>query len=296
MPKNHITEAHEINAITYWGMLVNILLSILKIMVGAIINSVALIADGIHSFSDLITDITVIISAGAARKPPDDHHPYGHGKFETIGTQIIGLILIIVGAGIARQALIDLYRHLESFPGPLVVIVALISVISKEILFQLTKRTAIKHNSTSLYANAWHHRSDALSSVAVLIGGIVSLFGFGHGDQIAGLVVGVMIIYVAVKIIAKTLAELTEHAIDEKLVDVIKGVLKNHEAIKNWHKLRSRKIGSEISVDVHIHVDPNLSVLESHNLTREIEQLITEKIKQPVHILIHVEPFREKEK
>ncbi len=291
MIKNQSEDTRNIHSITYWGMFVNILLSILKIIVGAFIRSTALIADGIHSFTDLITDITVIISTGVARKPPDPQHPYGHGKFETIGTQLIGLILIIVGAGIAWQALTNLYRHVESFPGPLVVIVALISVISKEILFQLTKHIAVKRNSPSLYANAWHHRSDALSSVAVLIGGILSLFGFGHGDQIAGLVVGMMIIFVAVKIILKGLAELTEHAIDEKLVDVVKEVLKNHESIKDWHKLRSRKIGAEISVDVHIHVDPNLSVLESHNLTREIEQLIEEKITHPVHTLIHVEPY-----
>lgn len=282
---------NEIAFITYWGMGVNILLAVLKIFVGALINSVALVADGIHSFSDLVTDVTVLISSRAAQKPPDTDHPYGHGKFETIGTQIIGLVLLIVGAGIGWNALSSLYRHDVSFPGSMVVFMALLSILFKEILFQTTKRIAIKQNSTALYANAWHHRSDALSSLAVLIGGIASMAGFGHGDQIAGLIVGIMIIIVAGKIIFQGLKELSEHAVDETIVESIKEILQNHQRIDDWHKLRSRKIGSQIFLDVHIHVAPELTVLESHNLTTEIEHDIRKSLSVPVNTLIHVEPF-----
>jgi len=280
----------KINSITIWGMVVNIFLAALKILAGSIVKSVALIADGIHSISDLATDVTVLVSSRAARKPADTSHPYGHGKIETMGTLVIGLILLIVGGGIGWSAINSLYHEEKFFPGPVVVIIALISVLAKELLFQFTKRLARQIHSSSLHANAWHHRSDALSSVAVLIGGVLSLVGFGFGDQIAGLVVGIMIIAVAGKILFDGMKELSEHAIDRESIKIIAQILNNHQQVTQWHKLRTRKIGAELFVDVHIHVDPNLSVYESHKFTKEIEALIQEQLPLPVNILIHVEP------
>ena len=165
----------QIQLVTIWGMITTIFLAIVKLTIGVIINSIALIADGIHSISDLLTDITVLISNKAARKPPDLDHQYGHGKFETFGAQIIAIILILVGVGIGWKAINLIYNHQQNFPGPSLIAVSIISVISKEILFQYTKKIAIKTHSTSLFANAWHHRSDALSSVGVILGGISSM-------------------------------------------------------------------------------------------------------------------------
>jgi cation diffusion facilitator family transporter len=288
--KNSGDDLKQINQITIWGMIVNILLSIIKMFIGLIIQSMALVADGVHSLSDLLTDVAVLISSRAARKPPDTGHPYGHGKYETIGSQVIGLVLLIVGVSIGWSALHSLYDHELNFPGPLVAVIAIISVIAKEILFQYTQKIARKLKSSSLYANAWHHRSDAFSSVAVLIGGVLSLFGFGYGDQIAGMIVGIMVAYVAGKIIFDGLKELSEHAIDKDMITNVENILEGHHEIRTWHKLRSRHIGAEIFLDVHIHVDPNLTVLESHNLTKEIERSIQNQLQLPVNTLIHVEP------
>jgi cation diffusion facilitator family transporter len=280
----------KINSITIWGMVINIILAALKILAGSIVKSVALIADGIHSLSDLVTDVAVLVSSKAARRPADTSHPYGHGKIETIGTLIIGLILLIVGGGIGWSAVHSLYHSEKFFPGPTVVIIAFVSVVAKELLFQFTKKLAKQIHSSSLYANAWHHRSDALSSVAVLIGGGLSLFGLGYVDQLAGLVVGMMIIAVAGKILFDGAKELSEHAIDRESIRIIEQTLNNHQEVNLWHKLRTRKIGAELFVDVHIHVDPDLSVFASHKLTKEIEKSIQENLPLPVNILIHVEP------
>lgn len=280
----------KINSITIWGMVINIILSALKILAGSLIKSVALLADGIHSLSDLVTDVAVLVSSKAARKPADTSHPYGHGKIETIGTLVIGVILLIVGGGIGWSAVHSLYHGEKFFPGPVVAIVAFISVVAKELLFQSTKKLAKQIHSSALYANAWHHRSDAFSSIAVLIGGVLSLFGFGYGDQLAGLVVGIMIVAVAGTILFDGAKELSEHAIDRESLAIVEQTLNNHQEVSLWHKLRTRKIGAELFVDVHIHVDPDLSVYKSHKLTKEIENSIQEQLPLPVNILIHVEP------
>lgn len=289
-PSTASQDQKKINSITIWGMVINIILSVVKILAGSIIKSVALIADGIHSLSDLVTDVAVLVSSKAARKPADTSHPYGHGKIETIGTLVIGLVLLIVGGGIGWSSVHSLYHGEKFFPGPVVAIVAFVSVVSKELLFQFTQKLAKQIHSAALYANAWHHRSDAFSSIAVLIGSILSLFGVGYGDQLAGLVVGIMIVAVAGTILFDGVKELSEHAIDRASLAIIEQTLNDHPQINIWHKLRTRKIGAELFVDVHIHVDPDLSVFESHKFTTEIEESIQEQLPLPVNILIHVEP------
>ena len=283
---------HEtlIRKITWWGIAANVFLAMIKIIVGIIIQSVSLIADGIHSFSDLMTDVAVLISSRAARRPPDENHQYGHGKFETFGSIIIGLVLALVGGGIVWSALLSIIKHEQNYPGFSLIIVALISVGIKEVLFQQTRRIAIKTHSSALFANAWHHRSDAFSSFAVILGGVGSLYGFGYSDHIAGVIVGTMIIIVALKILVEGLKELSEHSLDMSTLNTIENILEEFEGVGLWHQLRTRRIGSELFVDVNIHVKPTLTVLESHKMTQEIEQLIQSKISMPVNTLIHVEP------
>lgn len=285
----------RIRNITLWGMAVNVFLALIKTIGGFIVQSVALVADGIHSLTDLATDIAVLISSKAARRPPDRNHPYGHGKIETVGAHIIGIVLVTVGAAIGWSTINSLQNMETSFPGPLVAIFAIVSLIAKEILFQLTRNVARATHSSSLYANAWHHRSDALSSLAVLIGGASSLLGFGYGDHIAGLLVSIMIMAVGGRIMFDNLKELSEHAIDGEMVETIESVLTENKDICHWHKLRTRKIGSEIFVDVHIHVHPELTVRDSHTLTWDIEDAIEQKLSLPVTTLIHVEPCKDEE-
>lgn len=280
----------KIRSITILGMACNIFLSILKVLSGLILSSVALVADGIHSLSDLLTDIAVLVSSKAARRPPDENHQYGHGRYETFGSQLIGFTLLIIGAGICWSAAGSLIAQEKYFPGPVVVIVAVISLVLKEILFHLTRKVAIVTRSTSLYANAWHHRSDAFSSLTVIIGGLAGMAGFGYGDQMAGIVVGVMVMVIAVKLIFEGFKEMSEHAIDKTMVHRIQNVFEDHKEVYHWHNLRTRKIGAEIFLDVHIHVDPELTVRVSHELTEELEEKIRNSLQYPVNVLIHVEP------
>jgi len=283
----------KIRFITLLGVLVNVVLITLKLIVGIGIRSSALIADGVHSMSDLATDFVVLIGTKLSYRPPDESHPYGHSKFETIASQLIALFLFATSLGLIWSAGVSIYNHKHNFPGYWVLIVAVLSVLAKEVLFFLTRKIARATQSTVLYANAWHHRSDSFSSVAVLIGGIVSILGWGHADQVASILVGFMIMTVAGKIFYEGLVELSEHSADHKSIKTIEAVLSEEKDIFHWHALRTRKLGAELCVDVHILVDSNLSVLESHRITMEIEEKIKERLSHPVNILIHIEPHVE---
>lgn len=280
----------KIRSITLWGALLNIFLMILKIFSGILIRSSALIADGIHSFSDLATDIVVLIGTRLSHRPPDETHPYGHGKMETIASQLIALALVVLSVGLIWSAGTSIYRHEQNYPGFMVLIVAVVSVISKEIIFFMTRNISRLTGSVVLYANAWHHRSDSLSSVAVLIGGVVSLFGWGYADQTATIVVGFMIMGVAGKIFFEGFMELSEHSADSESIQEIERILSEEKEISSWHALRTRKLGAELFVDVHVLVNPKLSVLESHEISVKIEKEIKQKLSKPVNVLVHIEP------
>ncbi|MCK5473395.1 MAG: cation diffusion facilitator family transporter, partial [Planctomycetes bacterium] len=160
----------------------------------------------------------------------------------------------------------------------------------KEILYRITKKVAISTHSTALYANAWHHKSDALSSIAVVIGYISLKLGFGHGDQLAAIMVGLMIIIVAVKILGDCLRELGESAVDKKTIENIKNIINENSAVRQWHKLRSRTVGREVFLDLHILVDPNLNITEAHEIAEQLENALHWKMARPVNIIIHIEP------
>jgi len=280
----------KIRSITIWGIFLNVFLMAIKIISGILVKSSALIADGVHSLSDLATDFVVLIGTRLSSRPADKTHPYGHGKLETIASLIIALALFVISLGLIWSAGISIYRHEHSFPGYLVLVVAGVSVISKEILFFITRKIARITHSTVLYANAWHHRSDALSSVAVLLGGGASLLGWGHADQVAAVIVGFMIIGVSGKIFFEGFLELSEHSADSESIEKVEMVLSKEKNISSWHRLRTRKLGAELCVDVHVLVDPFLSVQESHDISMKIEEGIEKELSRPVNILVHVEP------
>jgi cation diffusion facilitator family transporter len=291
MIKNSLNSREQsILSVTLWGVVINVFLTALKIISGIFIRSSALIADGIHSFSDLSTDLVVLISVRLSSRPPDETHPFGHRKFDTIATQVIGLVLLVVGFGFVWTAGTSIYRGKVNYPGFLMLIVAGISVLAKEVIFYWTRKVSRITGCTSLYANAWHHRSDSLSSLAVLAGGIASLFGWGHADHVATVVVGFMIMGVAGKILYDGLIELTEHSADRESIQAIEGVLSREGEISGWHALRTRKVGGELFVDVHILVDPALSVQKSHEISVKLEEKVRTKLPHPVNILVHIEP------
>ena len=280
----------KIRGVTLWGSLLNTVLMALKIVAGLFIQSSALVADGVHSFSDLATDFLVLIGARISSRPADQTHPYGHKKFETLTSQLVALILIAVGIGFMWSASNAISRHEHIFPGVLVLIVAGFSVVSKEILFQKTRKVSRETDSASLYANAWHHRSDSFSSVAVLIGGVLSLLGWGHADQLATIIVGFMILGVGGKIFYDCVSELAETAADKESVALISEILSKQNDIVTWHALRTRKMGGELFLDVHICVEPNLSVSEAHVISNSLEETIRGQFLKPVNILIHIDP------
>ena len=280
----------EVKKLTYLGMIINVFLIVIKFWGGIFFGSISLIADAFHTFSDFSTDILILWGVIIGSRPADSSHPFGHGKFETLAGTLLSIVLIVVGAGIASESGKSVMSAKFMNPGLPVLFVALISVITKEFLYQLTIKSAKQLDSMALYANAWHHRSDALSSIVVLVGVISSMFGFLPGDSIAGLFVGLMIIIIGIKFLLKAGKELMEGSVEEDVLQSIKSILDKHPDVKSWHKLRTRKVGRELFVDVHILVEPELSVNKGHQIAEEVESIVKKAFTRPVNVLTHVEP------
>jgi cation diffusion facilitator family transporter len=280
----------RIRSVTLWGALLNFLLMLIKIFVGLLIRSSSLIADGVHSLSDLATDFIVLLSSRLSNRPADETHPYGHQKFETLAVVFVAAVLMAVSAGLVWSAIHSIVQGEIGFPGAWVLVIAAISVFSKEFLFRMTRVVAKATHSASLYANAWHHRSDAMSSVAVLIGAVAGLLGWGHADHAAAAVVGFMILGVGGKLLYEGLVELTEHSADKESLQVIHKILGEETDIRGWHALRTRKLGGELFVDLHILVDGDLNVNQAHDICVGIEKRIQHSLSKPVNVLIHIDP------
>jgi cation diffusion facilitator family transporter len=280
----------QIRSVTYLGMVVNIALSVVKVAVGLLFSSLSLVADGIHSLSDLVTDLAVLLGLHLGAKKPDETHPYGHGRLETFSAILVAMVLILVGGTMIYYATLAIAKNETVVPHWPVLAAAISSILAKEALYQATRRVAVRSHSTALYANAWHHRSDALSSVAVAVGYAALYIGFDHGDQVAAIAVGLMIILVGVKIIGDSLLELTEGAVDPKTVEQIMKVIDGDEGVRQWHRLRSRSVGRELFLDVHILVDPELNVAAAHEITERIEKSLDQEMTCPVNLTVHIEP------
>jgi cation diffusion facilitator family transporter len=280
----------QIKSITYIGIAVNIALAVVKVVIGWLAGSLALLADGVHSLSDVATDAVVLLGLRLGSKGPDQSHPYGHGRAETFSAGLIALVLILVGGAMIYYATMAIARDEVTAPRLAVLIAAIVSIAAKEWLYKATQKIAIQSHSPALYANAWHHRSDALSSVAVVIGFISLEFGFGHGDQVAAIAVGLMIIWVGVRIVSDSLRELTEGAVDSDTIEHIRGVINANSSIRQWHKLRTRTVGREVFLDLHILVDPDLNIAAAHEIAESLENALDEQITRPVNITVHIEP------
>ncbi len=286
----HEIARRQITSVTNLAIAVNAALCCLKLVVGFFGGSVALVADGVHSLSDMSTDVVVLLGVRLGSKEPDAAHPYGHGRVETFSGAVIALLLLCVGAGMIYYAGLGIARGQVIKPRAVVVAVALVSIIVKELLCRLTRRVAIKSHSPALYANAWHQRSDALSSVAVVLGVVSLRFGYEYGDHIAAIAVGLMIVLVAIQIIRECLGELTERAVDPDTIKQMEEVIGANPSIHQWHKLRTRTVGREVFVDLHILVDSGLNVAAAHEIAEGLENAMHDQIARPVNITVHIEP------
>ena len=289
----------EIYKVTIVGALANVTLLIFKFVAGIISNSAAMIADAVHSLSDFITDVVVIVFVKISSKPQDKSHDYGHGKFETLATLIIGLALLFVGLMILYNGASATYRCIwlgEELhrPGMIAFWAAIFSIILKEAVYQYTVFKGKNLNSQAVIANAWHHRSDAFSSIgtAVGIGGAIFLGDkWVVLDPIAAIVVSVFIINVSLKIIIKSINELLEKSLPDEIENEIIKVAESFDMVKDVHDLRTRRIGNNIAIEMHLLMDGNLSLQCTHNTTELIESELRKKYGEHTHIAIHVEPF-----
>jgi cation diffusion facilitator family transporter len=276
--------------VTLLGMATNLVLFVGKLVVGLLSGSVALVTDGIHSLSDLASDFVVLGGIRLGAMPPDENHPYGHGRFETLAGGVVALILILVGLAACWRAGASLYARELFYPGWPVLVVAMGSICAKEWMYRRTILVAQKENSVALYANAWHHRSDSLSSVAVLLGGIAGLIGWGHADQVAGILVGLMIAGAGGKSLIRVLHELTERALHSDEAEAIKTAIEGVPQVRGWHRLRTRVVGREIFIDLHVLVPPDLTILDAHTVSVQVENAVQAACAHPVNVLVHIEP------
>ena len=281
--------------VTLIGTASNLILSIIKFAGGIIGHSAAMVADATHSISDLLTDMIVLIMFKVGQKPKDEDHPYGHGKAETLGTTVVGFIIISVGIGLAYEAWEMIQSGIARIPEPLAAGTALISIFIKEWLFRNTRSVGEKSNNSLLLANAWHHRSDAISSIAALVGIIGAMLGFPALDPIAATMVAFMIMKVGYELTLGGFRDLMDTALDEKdtqsiqvAIDDVSGVLKSHD-------LRTRKIGGEILMDVHIQVDSDLTVTEGHEVAERVRRKLIKNYPNTQDVLVHVDGYDDSE-
>jgi len=277
--------------VTFISIAVNILLSILKLVVGFFGNSAALLADGLHSLSDLVTDAFLYFGLKFSHKEADDDHPYGHGKFETLSVYFVSSIIIITAFAMGYEALSRLGNKSLVAPPFLTLVVAAISIFSKEFLFRISLNTGKKINSNALIANAWHHRSDALSSIAAFVGIAGALFGWPVLDPIAALVVSLIMAKVGIDLFQKSIKELTDSimAVDPDTRKKIAEIIQTIPEILDSHFLIPRKLGPDILVDIHIVVDPLSSVSEGHQVSEKLRKKLMKEIESVTEVLVHVD-------
>ena len=295
------TRRKEIYRVTFIGSFVNMLLLIFKFVAGFVGHSAAMIADAVHSLSDFVTDIIVIVFVRISSKPVDSSHNYGHGKYETLATAIIGLVLLSVAAGLfiggAKDVLYVIRGGILEKPGTIALVAAGMSVLLKELIYQYTVHKGKNIQSQALIANAWHHRSDAFSSIGTLFGIGGAILGgvkWRILDPLAAIVVSLFIARVAVKILKGTVNELLEHSLPASTEEEIRTIILSVEGVTSPHHLRTRRIGYNYAIDVHIRMDGNKTLTEAHLATSIVEKRLKERYGAGTYVIIHTEPEKSK--
>jgi len=281
----------EVRKVTLIGSLVDLSLGVAKILVGWLAHSQALLADGIHSLSDLATDVMVLYAAKHSHREADEDHPYGHGRIETLATVGLGLTLVIIALGIAYDAVRRMNApELLLHPGMLALVVAGVSVVSKEAIYHYTMRAARRLRSNMLMANAWHSRSDAISSIVVVIGVAGAMMGYAYLDAVAAIAVAVMIAKIAFDLVRTSTRELIDTALDPETVETIRSEIFAVDGVRALHMLRSRSSAGQAFVDVHIQVDPRVSVSEGHQIGDAVRRRLLEQIDEVTDVTVHIDP------
>ncbi len=285
--------------VTWVGFFINLILTIFKLLAGILGRSTAMIADGVHSLSDFVTDIIVIVFIRIAGKEKDDDHLYGHGKYETFATLLISLALLAVGIGVfysgTSKIISTLNGEIIESPTLIALIAALISIGTKELLFRYTRKVGDEIKSQAVIANAWHHRSDAFSSIGTSLGIAGAIF-LGEKwrilDPIAGVIVSFFIVKVAIELGIPSVHELLEKALPAEINAEISTLILENPEIKALHNLKTRKIGAIYAVDVHIKLDSQVSFVHSHDIATDVEINLRKRFGENTITNIHTEPFR----
>lgn len=290
----------SIYRVTLAGTAVNAVLIVLKFVAGTVGRSSALVADAVHSLSDFITDIIVLVFIRISGKPHDEGHEYGHGKYETMATLVIGIILCLAGMALCVNGIRLVANGIAGAevprPHTLALVIAMLSIVSKEILYRYTIREGRRWNSGAVIANAWHHRSDAISSIGTLVGVAGAMF-LGERwrilDPLATIVVSVFIIKAAITIIKPNVQELLESALPGEMQKEIKATVMSVDGIKAMHRLRTRRIGNAVAIDFHAKMDGALSLYEAHAFATEAEHRLRNRFGRQTIISIHMEPAKQ---
>ena len=285
--------------VTIVGSVVNMVLVLFKFIAGIVGHSAAMVADAVHSLSDFITDIIVLVFVRISGKPADEDHDYGHGKYETLATAIIGLILFGVGVGIAVDGAKEIATIIKGVvppaPGTMALVAAVVSIVSKELLYHYTVVAGKKLNSQTVVANAWHHRSDAFSSVGVLLGICGAMF-LGEKwrilDPIAAVTVSGFIIKVAIDLLKPCMDELLERSLPKDVEQKIEEIILSVDGVSSPHHLRTRRIGNNYAIEVHIRMSGDLTLYEAHRITTTVERKLKEQFGDGTHVGIHAEPIK----
>ncbi len=276
---------------SYVGAAINVFQTVIKISFGILGQSAALIADGIHSLSDLLSDLLVIIAVKLGSREADYEHPYGHRRFETIATVILGVSLVVIGGGVTWSVM-NRMAHPEHLPVPNLIGmgIAALSIFINEGLYQYTKRIARKTRSKLLLANAWHQRSDAISSIVVLFGIGAVILGYPLADAIAAIVVALMVAKIGLNLVLESIKELVDTSLPPKLVAEIRKAIMSIDGVEGIHLLRTRQMGEDALIDAHIIVDPRITVSEGHSIGDTVRDELISRFDDIMDVLVHVDP------
>ena len=289
----------EIYKATLMGSAGNAALLTFKFIAGVLGNSSAMIADAVHSLSDFVTDLLVLVFVSISAKPQDQSHDYGHGKFETIASFLIGLALVAAATGIVVSGVLKFLAWLDGAqleaPGWIALWAALLSIAIKEMLYQYTARKGRQLDSQVMIANAWHHRSDALSSIGAALGiGLAILLGrrWTVLDPLASIVVGLMLVKVAYELLKTSINELTESSLPADTEQEIMQIIQSFDDVRQPHNLRTRRIGNRIAIEAHVRMDGRLPLSTVHERATTIERKLKERFGADTHVTLHMEPIK----
>lgn len=290
--------ARPIIIATWIGIIVNLLLTIFKGIGGVLSGSRALLADALHSASDVVGSLVILFAVKIANKPPDEEHPYGHGKAENIASIIVALLLVIVGIEISLSSIKVLFGDIPEAPGTLALIILITSIVVKEILFYYKLFLGKKYNSTALISEAWHHRSDSLSSLAALAGVGLAIIGeklnlsfLIYGDAIAGIIVSVIVIKVGYHLIKGSATVVLEKVLPPKEVEKYKQTVLQVDGVLRVDQMLARTHGSYVVIDLRLSVDPNITVKQGHTIASEAKHALLDKHSEIEDVLVHINPY-----